>query len=123
MTAPRKGPPRVDRYEYWGEPPPEPSPRLAYWLDRILDEGWKGSARILGAGYDGTAEYFGVYLWEYLNVLYPALHGSCLNLRPTPLRAWLDAHGVRSAWVPDAVTERSTVSGWRTVREGEAVKA
>ena len=119
MSAAAK-PPRVDRYEYWGDPPPVPSPRLAWWLDRIVDEGWKPNRRISGEGYDGTAEFFGVYLWEWLNVLYAAVHGSCLNLRPHPLRDWLDSHGVRSDWVPFVRTVPDPDGpGWIEVLETE----
>lgn len=28
---------RVDHYAYWGDPPPQPSPRLAGWIDRMVN--------------------------------------------------------------------------------------
>ena len=65
-------PPRVNRYDYWTDPPPGPSPRLAYWVEKI-EAGWRPNRRISGMGYDCRAEFFGVYLWEYINVLYPLL--------------------------------------------------
>lgn len=68
---------RVDRYEYWSQPPLAPSPRLAYWQARIA-AGWRPNKRIRGLGYDGAAEFYGVYMWEYLEVLWPILH----ELRP-----------------------------------------
>ena len=58
--------------EYWTSPPPEPSPRLAHWLAKF-DDGWRPNRRISGLGYWGAAEFYGVYLWEYLNVIFPKL--------------------------------------------------
>lgn len=69
-------PPAVDRYEYWIEPPPEPSPRLCYWLVRLAKAGSICQAAVLarelvtGEGYDYDAEHAGVYLWEWHHVLY-----------------------------------------------------
>lgn len=64
-------PPRVsDRYMYWIEPPPELSARCLYWL-RQIERGWLPNSSIAAMGYDQTAQWFGVYLWEYLNVLCP----------------------------------------------------
>lgn len=68
-------PPRVptaDQQEFWTKPPPEPSARLGWWLDRIA-AGWVGNKRVRIMGYDAAASYFGVYYWEYLNVLSPRL--------------------------------------------------
>jgi hypothetical protein len=66
-------PPRVaDHYLYWSNPPPSASPRCLYWVQRFED-GWRGNRRTGGFGYDEAAEYFGVYIWEYLNVLYPIM--------------------------------------------------
>lgn len=96
-------PARVDRYDYWSEPPPVPSPRLTWWLDRIIDEGWTPNRRLAGMGYDESAEFHGVYMWEWLHVLYPALGGYTLHTPPSELRVWLDSHGIRSDWVPDEV--------------------
>lgn len=61
-----------DKYEYWTLPPPEPSERLTYWM-RQIERGWRPSRRVGGMSYDSSAGWFGVYLWEYLNVIYPAL--------------------------------------------------
>ena len=74
MSAPALKGPRVDRYAYWTERPPEPSPRLASWIDKI-NAGWRPNRRINSLGYDSSAEFYGVYLWEYLNVIYPMLSG------------------------------------------------
>lgn len=67
----RPKPVRVaDHYAYWGDPPPEMSERCRYWM-RQIDRGWRPSRRVATIGYDGTAEWFGVYLWEYLHVIWP----------------------------------------------------
>ena len=66
-------PPRVgSAEEYWTHPPPEPSPRLTYWLG-LLAHGWKPNRRVRAMGYDQAAEFFGVYIWEYVNVIFPLL--------------------------------------------------
>ncbi len=69
-------PPRVDTYsngeKYWTTPPPLWSSRLHWWLERI-EAGWRPGRRICRLGYYCKAEYFGVYIWEYLNVLSPRL--------------------------------------------------
>lgn len=67
-------PERVDRVEeYWMERPPLLSPRCVYWVRQIL-RGWRPSRRISGEGYHGATEWYGVFLWEYLNVLAPLLN-------------------------------------------------
>lgn len=68
-------PPRVaNHYDFWTAPPPSPSERCTWWVARIR-AGWRPNARISGMGYDSTARWFGVYMWEYLRVLYPLLGG------------------------------------------------
>ena len=57
-----------DHRHYWTHPPPKMSPRCTWWVDRIAD-GWRPNKRIRKMGYDEAAEYYGVYIWEYLNVL------------------------------------------------------
>jgi hypothetical protein len=61
-----------DRYLYWMDPPPERSDRCAEWVERI-EAGWRRNRRIGMMGYDESAQFFGVYMWEWLNVLYPLL--------------------------------------------------
>jgi hypothetical protein len=64
-------PPAVDdRYQYWGEPPPERSPRCEWWV-RQIEQGWRPNRRYLREGYDSASELYGVYIWEYLNVIRP----------------------------------------------------
>lgn len=68
-----KVPSRVDSVTaYWTEPPPETSQRCLLWQKRIR-AGWRPNRRIRGLGYHEKAEFFGVYIWEYLNVLSPML--------------------------------------------------
>lgn len=59
--------------EYWSDPPPFPSPRLVRWIVKI-ENGWRPNARIRGMGYHEASEFFGVYIWEYFNVLLPLLY-------------------------------------------------
>jgi len=70
----------IDVQRYWTEPPPEPSPRLGRWLERIRG-GWRPNRRVGQMGYHEAAEFYGVYLWEYFHVLVPALDAAC-RLRP-----------------------------------------
>lgn len=62
----------IDPEKYWTEQPPEPSPRLAEWLRRIND-GWRPNRRIQNMGFEEAAAFYGVYIWEYFNVIRPAL--------------------------------------------------
>lgn len=65
-------PPKVtDYYAYRGAPPAHRSKRCAYWL-RQIKRGWRPPIRITRMGREG-ASWYGVYLWEYLNVLRPAM--------------------------------------------------
>lgn len=69
----RPKPPKVaDRYLYWSDAPPEPSPRCLYWL-RQIDLGWRPNRHIQNCCYDCSAEWYGVYIWEYLNRIRPRL--------------------------------------------------
>jgi hypothetical protein len=61
---------KVDRYLYWGDPPPEPSEACTKWVERIRN-GWRPNRRIRFMGYDSSAEFYGVYIWEYIHVLCP----------------------------------------------------
>lgn len=74
-ASPNPMPPRVhDHYAYWTDPPPELSARCRAWADRI-EQGWRRNKRVGSMGYDQSAEHFGVYIWEYLNVIQPLLWG------------------------------------------------
>lgn len=64
----------IDVTRYWTEPPPEPSPKLAGWVAKIR-AGWRPNKRIGRMGYHERAEFHGVYIWEYFNVIWPELHG------------------------------------------------
>jgi hypothetical protein len=63
---------KFDVTEYWAEPPPKHSERCEEWLVKIAN-GWKPNRRISQMGYHEKAEFFGVYIWEYLNLIRPAL--------------------------------------------------
>lgn len=66
-------PPRVDDVEkYYLKLPSEISPRCAWWLKRI-EAGWVGNRRTGDNGYYDAAEYFGVYISEYIQLIMPAL--------------------------------------------------
>ena len=71
LESPRV-PPVGDRYAYWNEPPMEMSPRCAWWL-RQIDRGWRSNRSWRGQGYDNGSEQYGVYIWEYQNLIEPAL--------------------------------------------------
>lgn len=67
-----KPPPVADIERWWTDKPPEYSERCKYWL-RQIERGWRPNRRILSQGYYGAAEWFGVYIFEYINVIYVAL--------------------------------------------------
>lgn len=70
LDVPRKMPPKVDRYEHWVSAPPKPSERLLCWIERFI-EGWRPNRRISSMGYDSSAEWYGVFMWEYLCIIWP----------------------------------------------------
>ncbi len=69
-------PPRAARgsdvERYWTSPPPEMSERCAYWL-RQIERGWLPNRRISMEGYYSSAEWYGVFIWEYINEIFPAV--------------------------------------------------
>ena len=52
-------------------------------VDRnLIKAGWKPNRRISGMGYDDSAHFFGVYVWEYINVLSSLIqYGHCSLIR------------------------------------------
>lgn len=69
----RPKPPKVDDViRYWAEVPPQASDRCVYWLEQVA-AGWRPNRRISQFGYHEKAEWYGVYIWEYLRVLQPFL--------------------------------------------------
>lgn len=88
MSAPPWGhkPPAVDDVTiYWDEPPHELSPRVEYWLRRLTEGTWVPHHEFNALGYDDRAEYLGVYLWEYFNIIYPVLCGDAPTIEdPEP---------------------------------------
>jgi hypothetical protein len=66
-------PPRVeDRYRYWTDPPGAVSERCQYWL-RQIDHGWRPNRAISTLGYDSSAEWYGIYIWELQHLVAPLL--------------------------------------------------
>lgn len=66
-------PARVDdRYRFWSSAPLDLSERCRYWL-RQIERGWRPNRRISIESYDSGAEWYGVYIWEFLHVILPAL--------------------------------------------------
>lgn len=63
---------KIDVTRYWGDPPPGPTASLTKWMERIRC-GWRPNKRIRQMGYHESAEFYRVYIWEYLNVLMPAV--------------------------------------------------
>lgn len=61
--------------DYWDRPPPEPTAKCVAWRKKIED-GWRPNRRISQMGYYEKAEFFGVYIWEYINVISPMLNGT-----------------------------------------------
>lgn len=71
MTPPGtpNDPPRVDDPErYWGEQPPVLSPRCVWWISKFA-QGWRPGRAVRSLGYYSSAFWYGVYLWEYLNII------------------------------------------------------
>jgi hypothetical protein len=74
MTAPpwgHKPPPVDDPTAYWNDPPPTPSARCTYWLQRHADGNWRPNRRLRIEGYHTAAEQLGVWIWEYLHTIRP----------------------------------------------------
>ena len=65
---------------YWTSPPPERSARCVEWLDRIA-AGWRPNRRVRSMGYYYAADFFGVYIWEYMHVLSPVVHDASAGVR------------------------------------------
>lgn len=85
VTLPPK-PARVsDHYSFWAEPPPELSERCTYWVEQ-LERGWVPNRHVRIEGYDAASQWFGVYIWEYLNIISPMISRRCSELRGTATR-------------------------------------
>lgn len=72
----------ADRYLYWLDPPTEVSERCRYWL-RQIERGWRPNRLISGHCYDCSAEWYGVYIWEYLHLIAPRLAELRQSVIPT----------------------------------------
>lgn len=66
-------PPGVsDIEEHWTSAPPTPSTRCLWWQAKLAN-GWRPNRRIRALAYHAAARWFGVWIWEYNNVLRPIL--------------------------------------------------
>lgn len=72
LERPKPSPIDDDEYRYFGDPPPGLSERCKYWV-RQIERGWLPNKHISREGYSVKAEWFGVYIWEYVNVLAPLI--------------------------------------------------
>lgn len=63
---------KIDVTLHVSDPPPQPSPTLAMWLEKIAG-GWRPNRRIGAMGWEEAAEFYGVYAWELFNVIRPAI--------------------------------------------------
>lgn len=67
-------PPAVeDHYAHWNDPLPVRSERCRWWEHQIA-RGWRPNKYLRREGYDTSSQRYGVYIWEYINVLAPTLH-------------------------------------------------
>lgn len=62
-----------DITEYWDDPPPNPSPRCSFWMTKIF-RGWRAHRGLMRLDEEKASEFYGVYIWEYVNVIFPMLH-------------------------------------------------
>jgi hypothetical protein len=60
-------------YEFWTNPPPTMSARCSWWVDRVRG-GFRRNKRLKVMDYSDSAAFFGVYVWEWLNVLWPMFY-------------------------------------------------
>lgn len=68
MRLPPKPPKVENHYEFWSLPPLIPSERCVYWIEQF-EAGWRPNRRIRAMGYDSAAQWYGVWIWEYINVI------------------------------------------------------
>lgn len=91
MTRPPT-PARVKNMEeFWQYPPPEPSARLSYWIDKLSSVSWQPNRRLSCHGYWYASEFYGVWVWEYTRVLSPVANtwnlDTSLPVPPNP--SWI----------------------------------
>jgi hypothetical protein len=78
MTAPpwgHKPLPVADETDYWTDPPPRLSPRVEYWLKRLTDGTWTPNKYFNRECYHCRSVWLGVWIWEYFNIIAPAMTG------------------------------------------------
>lgn len=77
LEAPR--PPKVkDIYANTGRDTGELSERCRWWL-RQIERGWRPNRRIASECWECSADWYGVYGWEFMDVICPALKNGRLG--------------------------------------------
>lgn len=61
-----------DVEDYWDDRPPALSNRCVWWMARIIN-GWRSDGVNSTYSESGKASVYGVYVWEYINVIRPLL--------------------------------------------------
>lgn len=59
-------------WEYIEAAPDTASPRALWWVERI-NNGWRPNRRVKSFGYEEASKFYGVYIWEYVNIIRTAL--------------------------------------------------
>jgi hypothetical protein len=122
-------PPVSDRYEYWGERPPELSDRCIWWLDYLAVNHGLTCRQLVDltpscAGYDESAEALGVWLWEWHHILYHVLTNRIAEKRAredAPAAVWAfpeKVSGFDINSIPGAAEGTMRISGNFTAKPG-----
>lgn len=106
-----QAPPRIRDPQYART---EPSARCAWWASRIC-AGWRPGKHVRVLGYYGSAVWFGVHIWEYLEVLFPLLmhYSAQEHYGPrAPMTEWYRARSerkkMRRSWVLRTAQQRGS---------------
>lgn len=62
-----------DITDYWDNPPAILSLRCKFWITKIF-RGWRANPGLIKLDEEKASEFYGVYIWEYINILFPMLH-------------------------------------------------
>jgi hypothetical protein len=110
-------PPVEDPFRYSSEPPPEMwSPRLQYWvLRRSLfsptmfgKDRWRPNRHIRRLNDVDSARRYGIYVWEWVNMLGPILRGEPLQ---SHVLEWMQQTVDRRVYAPSEGTKKPRGSG------------
>ena len=69
----KKTKPVEDIQQYWMESPPEISDRCKEWIE-LINNGWRPNRRVGKMGYYSASTFYGIYIWEYCNIIYQMLY-------------------------------------------------